>query len=201
MSLNINKPGTVLICALGNPGEKYAKTRHNIGFMFADKVSASYRFSPFQYCKKMKGFISVGNVCSVPVIILKPDTFMNRSGVAVSAAVNAFGVKNEDIIVVHDDVDIKFGSHRIKTKGGNGGHNGLRSIEGEIGTDQFVRIRLGIGKPVSNIDLADFVLADFLDEEMNLINNSISSVWKKIVCKIITEGVAEAMNTFNRRSG
>jgi len=169
--------------------------------MFADKVSDFYNFSPFQYCKKMKGFISVGNICSVPVIILKPDTFMNRSGIAVSAAVSAFGIKNENLIVVHDDVDIKFTSHRIKTKGGSGGHNGLRSIEGEIGTDEFVRIRIGIGKPVSNINLADFVLADFLDDELNLINNSISSKWGEILLKMISDGVKEAMNTYNRRNG
>lgn len=191
----------VLICFLGNPGEKYSKTRHSIGFIFAEKIAAAFNFPQFSYCRKIKGYVSAGMISERKTVLLKPDTYMNRSGVAVAKALELFAVGIDNLIVVHDDVDIKFGSHRIKTKGGSGGHNGLRSIEGEIGTDKFVRIRIGIGKPVPEMDLADYVLSNFFDGELSFIDNSLSSKWGEIILKIVNEGAEEAMNTFNRRNG
>lgn len=196
----ITKSDTVLVAALGNPGNKYLKTRHNAGFLFADKIAEQFNFSPFSYCVKMEGHISVGNISGKTVILLKPSTFMNRSGISVLKAANAFNVQLENLIAVHDDTDINFGSHRIKKGGGDGGHRGIRSIAGETGNPDFTRIRIGIGAPLKNLPLEKYVLSDFLDDELNLINNSISSKWGEILLKVITEGVEEAMNTFNRRN-
>jgi len=199
--LLISQSDTVLVAALGNPGNKYLKTRHNAGFLFADKISEQFDFSPFSYCTKMEGHISVGKISGRTVIVLKPSTYMNRSGISVLKAMTAFNVSHEKLIVVHDDTDINFGSHRIKKGGGDGGHRGVRSISGEIGTPGFARIRIGIGAPLKNLPLEKYVLSDFLDDELNLINNSISSKWKDILLKMIGEGVEESMNAFNRRNG
>jgi len=149
--LLINKSGIVLVAALGNPENKYLKTRHNAGFLFADSIAQQFNFSPFSYCVKMEGHISVGNISGKTVILLKPSTYMNRSGISVLKAMNAFNVSHEKLIVIHDDTDINFGSHRIKKGGGDGGHRGIRSISGEIGTPGFARIRIGIGAPLKNL--------------------------------------------------
>ncbi|HNW15347.1 MAG TPA: aminoacyl-tRNA hydrolase, partial [bacterium] len=102
----INKSGIVLVAALGNPENKYLKTRHNAGFLFADSIAQQFNFSPFSYCVKMEGHISVGNISGKTVILLKPSTYMNRSGISVLKAMNAFNVSHEKLIVVHDDTDI-----------------------------------------------------------------------------------------------
>lgn len=190
----------LLICALGNPDRKYLKTRHNAGFVFADRFIKVNKFPPFKKCEKLHGEITAGHINDRNTIVLKPLTYMNRSGIALARALNFFNVRIEDIIIVHDDIDLEFGNFRIKRKGGNGGHNGIRSIENELGTDSFTRLRLGIGKPSLNMETADYVLSNFLDDEWTLIDNSLCSTWNEIMIKIITEGIEEAMNVFNRRS-
>lgn len=190
----------LLICALGNPDRKYLKTRHNAGFVFADRFIKVNKFPPFKKCEKLHGEITAGHINDRNTIVLKPLTYMNRSGIALARALNFFNVRIEDIIIVHDDIDFEFGNFRIKRKGGNGGHNGIRSIENELGTDSFTRLRLGIGKPSLNMETADYVLSNFLDDEWTLIDNSLCSTWNEIMIKIITEGIEEAMNVFNRRS-
>jgi peptidyl-tRNA hydrolase, PTH1 family len=199
--LLISKSDTVLVAALGNPGNKYLKTRHNAGFLFADSMAQQFNFSPFSYCTKMEGYISVGKISGKTVILLKPSTYMNRSGISVAKAMNAFNISHENLIVVHDDTDINFSSHRIKKGGGDGGHRGIRSIAGEIKTPDFKRIRIGIGSSPDKLPLERYVLSDFLDAELNLINNSISSKWGEILLMMISAGVEEAMNTYNRRNG
>lgn len=188
-----------LICALGNPGLEYSNTRHNAGFIFADRFVEKLNFPQFRFCEKINGEITAGSIEGCNLIVLKPLTFMNRSGLAVKKAMEFFPVKENGLIVVHDDADLNFGFFRIKTHGGSGGHNGIRSIESEIGTDRFIRVKIGVGKPNLNMDMADYVLSNFLDEESDLINNSLSLSWDKIILKIIEDGVAEAMNVFNRR--
>lgn len=195
-----NIKGNILICALGNPGDKYCKTRHNIGFIFADSVSKFFKFSPFFYCKKIKGDISAGSIAGRAVLILKPDTYMNRSGVAVQAAMKAFTITGDNLFVVHDDVDIEFSFQRLKSGGGDGGHNGIKSIVSEIGTNNFHRIRIGIGKPKEKAKLEEYVLSNFLDDEEAIIDNTLSSRWNDILNKTINDGVTQAMTIFNRRN-
>lgn len=190
---------TILFGALGNPGQKYSLTRHNIGFIFADKIASSYSFSDFTYCSKIKGFISSGRISGKDVILLKPDTYMNLSGVSVTAAVRAFRISGQNLFIVHDDIDLKFGTERIKKNGGDAGHKGIRSIIAEMETENFNRIRLGIGKS-DKMKVPDYVLSNFIDEELNYINNVWSLVWKRIIKTIADTDVSVAMNTFNRRN-
>lgn len=190
---------TILFGALGNPGQKYSLTRHNIGFIFADKIASSYSFSDFTYCSKIKGFISSGRISGKDVILLKPDTYMNLSGVSVIAAVRAFRISGQNLFIVHDDIDLKFGTERIKKNGGDAGHKGIRSIIAEMETENFNRIRLGIGKS-DKMKVPDYVLSNFIDEELNYINNIWSLVWKRIIKTIADTDVSVAMNTFNRRN-
>ena len=189
---------TILVGALGNPGQKYSITRHNIGFIFADKVSTCNSFSGFTYCSKIKGFISSGRISGKDVIFLKPDTYMNMSGISVSASVKAFRIAAENIFIVHDDIDLKFGTERIKKNGGDAGHKGIRSIISELDTENFNRIRLGVGKP-EKMPVPDHVLSNFIDEELNYINSVWSDKWNSIISVILEKGVSNAMNVFNRK--
>lgn len=189
---------TILFCALGNPGKKYFTTRHNIGFIFADKIASHYSLNDFTYCSKIKGFISSGRISGKDIIIVKPDTYMNLSGVSVSAAVRMFRISEENLFAVHDDIDLKFGTERIRKNGSDAGHKGIRSIIAEIGTENFNRIRLGVGKP-EKMSVPDYVLSNFIDEELNYINTVWSDKWNSIANFIIENGVSEAMNVFNRK--
>ena len=191
---------TILLGALGNPGNKYSLTRHNIGFMFADKIASNYSFSDFTYCSKIKGFISSGRISGKDVILLKPDTYMNLSGVSVIAAVRAFRISCENLFIVHDDIDLKFGTERIKKNGGDAGHKGIRSVIAETGTENFNRIRLGIGKS-DKMKIPDYVLSNFIDSELNYINNVWHNKWNAVMDVILEKGVSEAMNIFNRKQG
>jgi peptidyl-tRNA hydrolase, PTH1 family len=189
----------ILIAALGNPGKRYENTRHNIGFMFADKASAHFGFPPFQYCKFFKAFVSAGTVEKRPLIFIKPDTYMNLSGKAVLPATEAFKVSDSDLYVVHDDLDIKFGNQKIKLGGRDAGHKGIRSIISELQTDQFYRIRLGIGKSLSDVSTSDYVLDKFLDDELSFIQNDWSSIWNCMIKTLLSEGPEKAMNDYNAR--
>lgn len=190
----------ILFSALGNPGQKYSLTRHNIGFIFADKIASHYSFSDFTYCSKIKGFISSGRISGKDIILLKPDTYMNLSGVSVIAAVRMFRISGENLFIVHDDIDLKFGTERIKKNGGDAGHKGIRSVIAEMETENFNRVRLGIGKS-DKMPVPDYVLSNFIDSELNYINNVWQNKWNKIADVILEKGVSEAMNIFNRKQG
>ncbi len=133
-----------LIVGLGNPGAEYANTRHNVGFMAADAVAESFRFGPFK--SKFDGLIAEGNINGEKVMLLKPQTFMNLSGNSVVKAALFYKILPENIIVIHDDLDLKVGQIKAKLGGGTGGHNGLKSIDAHI-TPNYNRIRIGIGNP------------------------------------------------------
>ncbi|MGI6393197.1 MAG: aminoacyl-tRNA hydrolase [bacterium] len=182
---NLNS-NVVIVAALGNPDKKYIKTRHNAGFIFADKVASFFKFPPFLYCEKIDGGISVGEISGKTVILLKPATYMNRSGLSVVKAFAAFRAEHKSLIVVHDDSDINFGKYKVKTGGGDGGHRGVRSIAAEIGTVEFARIRIGVGPAPSNLSLSDFVLANFFDEELQVINDSLSLEWNDVLIKTVS---------------
>jgi len=147
-----------LLVGLGNPGEKYAGNRHNIGFMAIDAIARRHGFSPFR--QKFSGLISEGSIGDIKVLLLKPQTFMNRSGDSVVQATNFYKIPLEAVAVLYDELDLAPGKVRIKTGGGNGGHNGLRSIDPAIGVG-YKRVRLGIGHPGHKDLVTNHVLGDF----------------------------------------
>jgi len=147
-----------IFVGLGNPGDKHAKNRHNIGFMALDKIKNVEFFSPWKV--KFHGLVSEGWLGSKKVILLKPETFMNLSGQSVVEALRFFKLKAQDITVFHDEIDLAPGKLRLKTGGGHAGHNGLRSIHQHIGPD-YHRVRLGIGHPGHKELVAGYVLSNF----------------------------------------
>ena len=199
-SSSIEPDGAVLFAALGNPGNRYVATRHNIGFIFADHIVSSFKLSDYQYCEKMRAYISVTEKFDKNIVIIKPNTYMNLSGKSVAPAVDAFSVKKDNLFIVHDDIHLDFGVHRIKSGGGgDGGHNGIISIQEELGHCDFNRIKLGIGKPEDREMLKDYVLTNFLDDELSFMDNSWALSWEQMFRTILEKGLFHAMNDFNRR--
>jgi PTH1 family peptidyl-tRNA hydrolase len=147
-----------LIVGLGNPGEKYAGNRHNIGFMAVDEIARGYGFAPWK--KRFQGYTAEGQIGLVKCILLKPSTYMNESGRAVGEAMRFYKLPLGDVIVIHDEIDLKPGAIRVKKGGGNAGHNGLKSISAHAGND-YVRVRLGIDHPGDKALVANYVLQDF----------------------------------------
>jgi PTH1 family peptidyl-tRNA hydrolase len=147
-----------LIVGLGNPGPKYARNRHNIGFMVLDRIAADHGFAPWK--GKHQGAVTEGRFGSDRVVLLKPETFMNKSGDSVGAALRFFKLEAADLIVLHDEIDLAPGKVRWKTGGGHAGHNGLRSIHAHVGPD-YARVRLGVGHPGRKEAVPAYVLHDF----------------------------------------
>ncbi len=147
-----------LIAGLGNPGAQYAKNRHNIGFMAADEIVRRHNFSPWQ--KKFSALVSEGMLDGEKTIVLKPQTFMNNSGQAVGAALKFYKIELKDLVVIYDELDLFPGKLRVKTAGGSGGHNGIKSIDAHCGKD-YRRVRLGIGHPGAKELVLNYVLGDF----------------------------------------
>jgi PTH1 family peptidyl-tRNA hydrolase len=151
-----------LIVGLGNPGARYAGTRHNIGFMAVDAIAQRYRFAPFR--AKFQGAVAEGTIGAAKVMLLKPETFMNLSGDSVGAAARFYKIEPGEIAVIHDEIDLAEGKLRVKRGGGAAGHNGLRSIDDAIGPDYW-RVRLGVGHPGMKELVEAYVLQNFLPEE------------------------------------
>ncbi len=147
-----------LFVGLGNPGSGYARNRHNIGFMAMDRIASDHGFAPWK--GKFQGEVTEGRLGSDKVLLLKPGTFMNRSGQSVQAAMQFYKLEPSDVVVFHDELDLAPGKCRVKQGGGHAGHNGLRSIHGHIG-DAYGRVRLGIGHPGHKDAVAGYVLHDF----------------------------------------
>ncbi|MHA6264466.1 aminoacyl-tRNA hydrolase [Arenibacterium sp. CAU 1754] len=147
-----------LIVGLGNPGAKYARNRHNIGFMAVDRIAADHGFGPWK--SKFQGVLTEGRLGREKVLLLKPETFMNKSGQSVGEAMRFYKLEPEDVIVIHDELDLAPGKVRVKQGGGHAGHNGLRSIHAHIG-ENYARVRLGIGHPGRKDLVAHYVLHDF----------------------------------------
>ena len=150
----------LLVIGLGNPGPQYAKTRHNVGFMVADLL-AGRMGAAFKVHKKSGAEIVTGRLGHRPVVLAKPRTYMNESGRQVGPLAKFYSVSPADVIVIHDELDIDFGQIRLKLGGGEGGHNGLRSVANALGTKDFQRVRIGIGRPPGRKDPAAFVLENF----------------------------------------
>lgn len=147
-----------IIVGLGNPGEKYARNRHNIGYMAVDRIAEDHGFGAWK--SKFQGRISEGRLGSEKILLLKPETFMNRSGQSVGEAMRFYKLEPTDIIVLHDEIDLAPGKARVKHGGGHAGNNGLRSLHGHI-TDAYTRVRLGIGHPGRKELVPGYVLHDF----------------------------------------
>ncbi len=169
-----------LIIGLGNPGSEYETTRHNVGFLFLDTLKASLGFPDFVSEKKFASLVSAGMKAGEKTLFVKPDTFMNRSGEAVSALMNFFKLTPTDITVVHDDLDLPFGTWKVATDSGAAGHNGVADIIRRLGTKEFRRIRIGIGRPEGDRDPADYVLDRFTPEEEQKLQEIFEEAMKNI---------------------
>ncbi len=167
--------------------------------MFVESIASFFGFAPFEFSKKVNGFVAKGKIGEKDVILLKPSTYMNNSGLSVKKAKKLFGIKPEHIIVAHDEMDIAFGSQRIRKNGSSAGHNGIKSIIAELETPDFTRVRLGIGKPMPGINIADYVLSEFSEEELEIISEN-KEKWAEIAKTLVLESVEAAMNTFNKKN-
>ena len=163
----------ILIAGLGNPGAKYAKNRHNIGFMAVERIADAHRIGPFR--QRFQGLVADGSIDGQRVGLLMPTTFMNDSGQSVGEALRFFKLGVSSVIVIHDELDLAPAKARVKVGGGNAGHNGLRSITSHIGND-YKRLRLGIGHPGAKELVYPFVLGDFSKAEM---------VWVDVLCDAV----------------
>ena len=181
-----------LIVGLGNPGLQYENTRHNIGFKVIDNIAKEYNIEINR--QKFKGVYGEGFINGEKVILLKPTTYMNLSGESIREVVDFYKLTCEDIVVIYDDISLDVGRLRIREKGSAGGHNGIKSIIAHLGTDVFPRIKVGVGQP--NVDLVNYVLGKFTDEEMEVLSESIDAS-TKAVSEIIKDDVNIAMNKFN----
>ena len=153
-----------LVVGLGNPGPNYAQTRHNVGFMVADRLAARLG-SKFKVHKRSGAEIVTGRLGGRPVVLAKPRCYMNESGRQVGPLAKFYSVAAADVLIIHDELDIDFGQIRLKIGGGEGGHNGLRSVADALGTKDFKRVRIGIGRPPGRKDPAAFVLENFTAAE------------------------------------
>lgn len=190
----MNKNTPYLIVGLGNPGPKYHNNRHNVGFMVADALGdrANIPIRRFEF----RALIGKGDFADTRLILAKPQTYMNNSGQAVSALVNFYKIPTEKILVVHDDLDLPFGTLRMRPQGGAGGQRGVGSIIAKLNTIEFARLRVGIGRPPGRMDPSDYVLHDFDPPEEEMLPEILDSAVKAIRL-FIEEDIEQAMNKFN----
>ena len=184
-----------LIAGLGNPDKRFLSTRHNIGFMAADRLVAG---AGTGFVARHYALISMLRRCKRQVLVAKPQTYMNRSGVAIRRLMQWQQLKLEELLVVYDDVDLPFGQLRLRVGGGSGGHNGMNSIIAELASQEFARLRIGIGREMRESDLSSFVLDVFDDEEMESLDHVLDFTLQA-VDSILIHGMEKSMARFNRR--
>lgn len=183
-----------VFAGLGNPGKQYERTRHNIGFECIDYISTLYNIPVSKI--KFKALIGEGYIQGEKVLLVKPQTYMNNSGECLREIVDYYNLDPDKLVVIYDDVDLDLGTIRIRPRGSAGTHNGMRSILYHIRTDQFPRIRVGIGKPEPPQDLVSFVLGKLNKDEQNIMNETIKKVALSVK-EIIDAGIDMAMSRFN----
>ena len=183
-----------LIIGLGNPGDKYAKTRHNAGFWFLDELANRYGAS-FKTESKFSGEVAKANIAGQSVWLLKPSTFMNRSGLAAHKIASFYKIPAKNILVAYDELDLPAGTVRLKTGGSHGGHNGLRDLHAQI-TKEYTRLRFGIGHPGDSKKVADYVLSRPDQDSEIAIHNAIDKALNEIEL-IISGDIQKAMNTLH----
>ena len=181
-----------LIIGLGNPEPQYSNTKHNMGFDVINKIAKKYNISVTK--QKFQGLCGTGEIQNNKVILLKPQTYMNESGRSVVQAQSFFKVEVKDIIVIYDDVDIPIGTIRIRENGSPNTHNGMKSVVQHLGTQEFTRVRVGIGKP--NKDIADYVLEQITEKERIELNYGVDKA-VEAVGEILENGVTSSMNKYN----
>ncbi|MGN0506271.1 MAG: aminoacyl-tRNA hydrolase [Lachnospiraceae bacterium] len=184
------------IFGLGNPTAQYVGTRHNIGFDAVTKLSDSYRIEVNE--KKHKALCGKGMIAGERVLLVKPQTYMNLSGESVRAVLDFYKAEPADILVLYDDICLAPGQLRVREKGSAGGHNGMKSIIAQLGTEEFARVRIGVGEKPAGWDLADYVLGHFTSEEEPLMREALADAAK--ACELFVQGdIAKAMNLFNKK--
>lgn len=186
-----------LIVGLGNIGKEYETTRHNIGFMVADAIAKKHEVSFNK--EERDAMVAEFRVGGEKILIIKPTTFMNDSGVAVGQFARFYNIAPEDIVIIHDDMDLPVGFLRIRPNGSSGGHNGIKSVQSHLGTDGFVRFRVGIGHPVHEHKVVlDYVLTKFNQEEQKIMTNTIDNV-ANAADAWITDELEKVMNKYNSK--
>lgn len=188
-------PVSWLVVGLGNPGAKYENTRHNVGFMTADAL-AGRNGEPIRRVK-YHALTSEAVIGGQSVLLMKPTTFMNLSGQAVSEAARFYKIPADHVLVISDDVDLPLGKLRIRKSGSAGGHNGLKNIIQQLGTDQFPRLKIGVGgKPHPDYNMADWVLGQFQGEDKKTIDAAVARAADAVEC-LLADGIDRAMNQYN----
>jgi PTH1 family peptidyl-tRNA hydrolase len=186
-----------LVVGLGNPGPRYSDNRHNVGFRVVEELARRWPFAGFR--DKFGGDVASGTIGRDKAVLLKPMEFMNHSGFAVTRTAQFYGVEPERMVVVHDEIDLPFGRLRLKTGGGHGGHNGLRSIFEQLGTPEFSRVRIGVGKPPgprAADNGASWVLSNFPASEQAVLPDLYARSANSVEA-ILARGIRVAMNEFN----
>ncbi len=183
-----------MVVGLGNPGREYARHRHNVGFQCLDLLAEAHGLSFDR--RRRNALLALGHIESRRVVLVKPMTFMNNAGVAVAAVARFYKIAPGDILVVYDDLDLPLGRIRLRPSGGSGGHNGMKSIIQHLGTQDFPRLRVGIGRPPGRMDPVDYVLQDFSPEQEEIMAQVRDRAVQAIECWL-RDGIVEAMNTFN----
>ena len=184
-----------VILGIGNPGKKYDRTRHNIGFIAMDYMESKYGIKINKI--KHKALIGEGNIAGEKVVLVKPQTYVNLSGESLREICAFYKIAPQEVIVIHDDVSLEVGKIRIRKKGSDGGHNGIKSIIYQLKSDEFIRIKLGVGKPPENFDLADWVLGKFSKEGISHMSAAVDAVVEDAIPMILRKNLDAAMNSFN----
>lgn len=192
-------PGPALVVGLGNPGPDYADTRHNVGFRVVELLAGRAGGGRFSRHRSNTDVLE-GRLAGRRAVLAKPRSYMNVSGGPVAGLVRYFSVPVEDLVVVHDDLDLGFGVVRLKRGGGEGGHNGLRSISASLGTRDFLRVRFGIGRPPGRQDPADYVLTRFSGAERKELDLAVDLAADAVEA-LLAEGLEPAQNRFHALSG
>jgi len=186
-----------VIVGLGNPGRDYAHNRHNVGFRCINHLARKHGISlGHRNCQAQHG---TGRVEGIEVVLAKPRTFMNLSGRSAKLLMQRFKAEPADLVVIHDDLDLALGRIRLRTDGGSGGHKGIESIVAALGSRDFLRVRIGIGRPLAEADPVDYVLGDFSPSELPVVEEAVVRAGEALSC-LLKEGLAAAMNRYNQSS-
>lgn len=183
-----------LIVGLGNPEEEYSNTRHNMGFDTINKIAKQYNIEVNK--NKFKGLCGSGIIENKKVILLKPQTYMNLSGESIKETMDFYKIQKENLIIIYDDIDLEAGIIKIRKKGGPGTHNGMKSVISNIKTQEFARVRVGIGKPERKEQLIEYVIGKIPDKDQKILDEATTKS-KEALIEIIKNGVDIAMNKFN----
>lgn len=184
-----------LVVGLGNPGKEYARSRHNVGFLCLNHFARSHRLAFSQ--RQGKARLAQGVVDGMDILLAKPTTYMNRSGLAVAALVRRWKLPLAHLLVIYDDIDLPLGKIRLRPRGSAGGHHGMESIIAALGSQDFPRLRVGIGRPEGETGAINHVLGSFLPSEQGKLDEAVARISQALDC-ILTQGLEKAMSQYNR---